>query len=138
MLLDQPVFDLKSWNTLKMAHLPRHDRILPDQGGCANEHIFHANQLAATCSMGKNVSRDYCLGDAKVEDGHPGQNLIGDPLPENGVIPPPATPVRSSITQMVEVKNTSGGWRRRCMRNWGFGRFLSNSLKALVSSRYIR
>src|SRR5262249_35121915 len=38
---------------------------------------------------------------------------------------------------MHEVKNISGGWRRRRVRNWGFGRFLSSSLKALVSSRYI-
>src|SRR5262245_22565589 len=38
---------------------------------------------------------------------------------------------------MLEVKNISGGWRRRRVRNWGFGRFLSSSLKALVSSRYI-
>src|SRR5713101_5928379 len=38
---------------------------------------------------------------------------------------------------MLEVKNMSGGWRRRRVRNWGFGRFLSSSLKALVSSRYI-
>ena len=60
MLLHQPVFDLESWNTLEMAHIPRHDRILPDQCGRANKHIFHANQLAATCQMGKNVSRDDC------------------------------------------------------------------------------
>src|SRR5262245_40433539 len=38
---------------------------------------------------------------------------------------------------MLEVKNSSGGWLRRRVRNWGFGRFLSSSLKALVSSRYI-
>src|SRR4029450_3545522 len=38
---------------------------------------------------------------------------------------------------MLEVKNTSGGWRRRRVRNWGFGRFLSSSLKALVSNKYI-
>src|SRR5262245_42297667 len=39
---------------------------------------------------------------------------------------------------MLEVKNISGGWRRRRVRNWGFGRFLSSSLNVLVSSKYIR
>ena len=48
-LLHKPVFDLEGWNTLEMAYIPRHDRILPDQGGRANEYIFHANQLATTC-----------------------------------------------------------------------------------------
>ena len=62
MLLDQPIFDSERWNTLEMAYIPRHDRILSDQGCRTNEHIFHANQLAATCQMGKNVPRDDCLG----------------------------------------------------------------------------
>src|SRR5438270_6510132 len=66
-LLDQPIFDLERWNTLEVAHIPRHDCILPDQGGCANEHIFQANQLAAACQIGKNVPRGYCLGDAHIE-----------------------------------------------------------------------
>jgi len=76
-----------------MAHIPRHDRILPDQGGRANEHIFHANQLAATCQMRQNVLRDDCLGEAKIEDGHPGQHRVGDPLPEDRVVLTPAAPM---------------------------------------------
>ena len=92
-MLDEPIFDLERWNTLEMAYIPCHDRILPDQGGRANQHIFHANQLAAACQMGKNVPRDDCLGDAKIEDGHPGQHLIGDPLPEDRVILTPAAPM---------------------------------------------
>jgi hypothetical protein len=54
--LDQPIFDLESRYTLEVVHIPCHNRILPDQGGCPNEHLFHANQLAATCQMGNNVS----------------------------------------------------------------------------------
>jgi hypothetical protein len=52
-ILNQPVFNLESWYTLEMAHIPRHDRILPDKGGCTNEHVFHTNKLAAPCQMGK-------------------------------------------------------------------------------------
>src|SRR5262245_20768296 len=92
-LLHQPVFDLESWNTLEMAYIPRHDCIPPDQGGRANEYIFHANQLAATCQMGKNVPRDDCLVDAKIEDSHPGQHLVSDPLPKDRVILTPAAPM---------------------------------------------
>src|SRR5712691_1253193 len=102
-LLDQPIFDLESWNTLEVAHISRHNRILPDQGSRANEHIFHANQLAASCQMGKNVPRNDCLGDTQIKDGHPGQHLIGDPLPEDRVILTPAAPM-TQFTQGVGIQ----------------------------------